>query len=72
MKSKLMGEATCTRMAQLGARLALKRPVSASYIRERFNVSPATAKRDMQRLEAALPTTRRLGAFGGWELVSTE
>ena len=52
---KVRGDDLIARMILLGARIALGKAVSCEYIRTRFHVSVATAKRDMHRLEAAMP-----------------
>jgi len=43
------------RLLQLALRLGTGQAVTSGYIRERYGVSPATAKRDLVRLECALP-----------------
>lgn len=53
---RLKGEEMAVRIAALTMRLIQGEPVTASYIRKRFNVSWATAKRDLIRLEGAVPT----------------
>ncbi len=55
-------------MARLGARLGRGLTVTSRYIRANFNVSPATASRDMLDLECAIacdrePTDARLVAL---------
>lgn len=39
----------------IGMRLAEGKAISSRFIRREFSVSPATAKRDMARIAAALP-----------------
>lgn len=43
-------------MIALTARLKDGLPVTTAYIRREFGVSKATAKRDLQALESALPS----------------
>lgn len=55
-----VGEDAMTRMAQLADRLAKGLGVTTAYIRERYKVSSATAKRDMSRLESAVAVDRKV------------
>lgn len=48
------------RLLQLAVRLGAGRPVTSAYIRDRYGVSSATAKRDLVRLECAIPVTVEL------------
>lgn len=45
------------RLLRLALHLGAGKPVTTALIRERFGVSKATAKRDLDRLECLLPVT---------------
>jgi len=49
------GNDSLDRMVRLTVRIMCGQPVTSRYIAQTFGVSWATAKRDLQRLEAALP-----------------
>lgn len=63
-RAKARGEDALSRMAVLAWRLARGKTVTSSFICNRFRVSAATAKRDLARLEAALPLLRHAAPLG--------
>lgn len=51
------------RMLRLAAALSAGDKVTSAYIRDRFGVSKATAKRDLYLLESVLPVAASKGSF---------
>jgi DeoR/GlpR family transcriptional regulator of sugar metabolism len=61
-----LGDAQALRIAQLAVRLHERELVTRPYIQERYNVSRATATRDMSALEQSLPVVRRVRGGLEW------